>query len=66
VQARGQRVVLAATRARQDRCVQAAIVARDAEGGSQCRDHCGHDKQECNAGKRFAAPESRKTYELMR
>ena len=45
---------------------QVAIVARDAEGGSQCRDHCGHDKQECNAGKRFAAPESRKTYELMR
>ena len=57
-EARGQRVILAAGRAGQNRRLQVAVVARDAEGGCQRRDHSGHNEEERNAGKRFAAPES--------
>src|SRR5262249_44086803 len=58
-EAPGQRVILSSGRARQNRCVQVAVIASDAEGRSHGRDQRGDDDEEDSAGNHFAAPEGR-------
>src|SRR5215831_4161443 len=62
-QARGQRVILASRRARENRRVQVAIVVSYAECRSNRCDHRGRDQEKRSAEKSLAAPGDTQTSE---
>src|SRR5262249_3083142 len=60
-QARGQRVILASRRARENRRVQIAIIVSDTKRGSSCCDHRSRDQEKRSADKSLAAPGATET-----